>query len=472
MNTALISLYELGRQPFGLASPAAWLTRAGATVTCQDLAIQKLDPHPIADASLVAIYLPMHTATRLAIPLIPRIKTLNPTAHICCYGIYAQLNQKFLLQQGVDTILSGEFEEGLVALYTQLQNSQVAPQKINLERIDAAPSLARQKFLPPDRSTLPSIEEYAHLVQSHPAGLDNQQAHLVGYTEASRGCKHLCRHCPIVPVYNGQFRIVQRDVVLADIRNQVAAGAIHITFGDPDFFNGPGHALPIVQALHAELPSITYDVTIKVEHLLQHARHLPTLKETGCLFITTAVEALDDTVLGHFAKGHTSADFIHAVHLLNKIDLAINPTFVTFHPWTTLSGYAKFLHTIAELKLIDHVAPIQYAIRLLITAASKLMELKEIEEFVEEFDEQALVYPWTHTDPAVDQLHADILKLVQKCEEREESRYQIFTKIWAQTQAAQKERTLVAPSVDLSNSLPPYTPHDPLPPRLSEPWYC
>jgi hypothetical protein len=41
----------------------------------------------------------------------------------------------------------------------------------------------------------------------------------------------------VVPVYNGVFRIVQRDVVLADIRQQVAMGAEHITFGDPDFFN-------------------------------------------------------------------------------------------------------------------------------------------------------------------------------------------------------------------------------------------
>src|SRR3972149_9838662 len=97
----------------------------------------------------------------------------------------------------------------------------------------------------------------------------------VGYTEASRGCKHLWRHCPIVPIYEGRFRIVQREVVLADIRQQVEAGARHITFGDPDFLNGPGHALAVARGLHAEFPGLTFDVTAKIEHLLRHRDRLP-----------------------------------------------------------------------------------------------------------------------------------------------------------------------------------------------------
>ena len=48
--------------------------------------------------------------------------------------------------------------------------------------------------------------------------------------------------------------MVQREIVLADIRQQVAAGAQHITFGDPDFFNGPGHAIAIVEALARGIP--------------------------------------------------------------------------------------------------------------------------------------------------------------------------------------------------------------------------
>jgi len=143
----------------------------------------------------------------------------------------------------------------------------------------------------------------------------------VGYTEASRGCKHLCRHCPVVPVYQGHFRVVQRDVVLEDIRRQVAAGAQHVTFGDPDFFNGFGHAAELVRTFGREFPGVSYDVTIKVEHLLRHADFLPVLRDTGCAFVVSAVESVDDYVLQHiFDKGHTRADFLRVRNCFAKSD--------------------------------------------------------------------------------------------------------------------------------------------------------
>src|SRR5207248_6660404 len=104
LNVVLISTYELGRQPFGLASPAAWLQEAGASVACLDLAVQRLDEELIAAADLVAFYVPMHTATRLAAMLVARVKTLNPTAHLCFYGLYAPVNEGYLRKLGADTI--------------------------------------------------------------------------------------------------------------------------------------------------------------------------------------------------------------------------------------------------------------------------------------------------------------------------------------------------------------------------------
>ena len=70
-----------------------------------------------------------------------------------------------------------------------------------------------------------------------------------------------------MPVYQGRFFVVDSNVVLADIRQPINAGAQHVTFGDPDFFNGPDHAMRIAEAFHAEFPNVTYDATIKVEHL-------------------------------------------------------------------------------------------------------------------------------------------------------------------------------------------------------------
>ena len=252
MRVVLISTYELGRQPFGLASPAAWLADAGAMVTCFDLSREPLREEAVAAAELVAFYVPMHTATRLAARAVAAVRRANPGAHLCFYGLYAPMNADYLRSLGAHTILGGEFEAGLVELVKRLQSG--APPNGGQPLI----SLARQLFRAPERAGLPPLASYARLAM--PGG----RRRVVGYTEASRGCKHLCRHCPIVPVYNGVFRIVQRDVVIEDIRRQVAAGAEHITFGDPDFFNGPRHAIQLVRALASEFPGLTYDVTIKV----------------------------------------------------------------------------------------------------------------------------------------------------------------------------------------------------------------
>ena len=447
----------MGRQPFGLASPAAWLRQSGAVVTCLDLAKQALDRDAIRTANLIAFYVPMHTATRIAARAVEAVKQLNPQAHLCFYGLYAPVNEGYLRKLGAHTILGGEFEEGLVSLSKRLSNSEAtsshSPQR------EPVISLGKQKFLVPDRSDLLPLSKYAKLTWGD--GIRRT----VGYTEASRGCKHFCRHCPIVPVYQGNFRIVQREVVLEDIRRQVAARAEHITFGDPDFFNGIGHAIALVKELHAEHPGLTYDVTIKIEHLLKHAEHLATFRGTGCLFVTSAVESVEDRVLALLNKGHTREDFIQVVHRFREVGLHLAPTFVSFTPWTTLEGYLDLLSLLAELELIENVAPIQLAIRLLIPPGSKLLELPEILRIVEGFDEAALSYRWRHRDTRVDQLRVDVQDVVKKGESRQESRRTIFAKIWCLAHDAAgmpiraiRNRTNILPRAAI--------------PYLNEPWYC
>ena len=459
MNVLLISTYELGRQPFGLASPAAWLAAVGATVNCLDLSRESFNEDFVRAADIVAFYVPMHTATRLAVQLLEPVHKLNPRAHICFYGLYAPMNEDYLRKLGAQTILGGEFEEGLVQLMNRLAG--VAQASSLCAQIEPTISLARQTFLVPERRALPPLRDYAHLVLPG--------AHrIVGYTEASRGCKHLCRHCPIVPVYNGAFRVVQRDVVLEDSRRQVAAGAEHITFGDPDFFNGPAHALAIVEALHREFPQLSYDVTIKVEHLLQQAAHLRTLRNTGCLFVTSAVESMDDAVLANLDKGHTRADFLAVLELCRDAGLALQPTFVPFTPWTTLENYADLLRVLAENDLAESVAPIQLAIRLLIPAGSRLLELEDVRSLVAPFDEEALVYPWRHADPRVDALCDEVGRIVRSGERLKMSRGKIFMRIWnaasAEAAAAGISSRWQLPELALvARAAVPY---------LNEPWYC
>jgi radical SAM superfamily enzyme YgiQ (UPF0313 family) len=456
MRVLLISTYELGRQPFGLASPAAWLRRAGFTVVTVDVSKTPLTEQMVCGAQLIAFYLPMHTATRLAMRLIGRVRKWNPSAHLCGYGLYAPLNAQMLRSNGVETILGGEFEQDLVTLATQLDSRRMVDPNRD-DRATRGLRLPRLEFIRPDRRDLPPLSRYASLE------IPDGRQKVVGYTEASRGCKHLCRHCPVVPVYGGQFRIVPAEVVLADIRAQVEQGAEHITFGDPDFFNGILHAVDIVRQVAAEFPGLSYDVTIKIEHLLRHAKHLSTLRTTGCLFVTSAAESVDDAILKRLEKGHTRDDFSRAVALCRQHELNLVPTFVAFNPWITLEGYCDLLQTIDDLNLVGHVAPIQLALRLLITEGSRLLELPDIRELVGPFDSETLVYPWKHPDPGVDDLQRDVLALVGARASR--ARRDIFDAIFrlAHDRAGLVRHRSRPERPVRDRSTVPY---------LNEPWYC
>ena len=461
MRALLISTYELGRQPFGLASPTAWLRQAGWDVDCVDLTKDRLRGDAIAVASLIGFHLPMHTATRLAAPAIAKVRELNPSARLCAYGLYAPLNAQWLHSIGVDDVLGGEFEEELTAIANTLAadgtpgpGGPVRHPVVRRPDPVGSGTLPRLHFLVPDRRGLPSLDRYATL------HMPDGTVRIVGSTEASRGCKHLCRHCPIVPVYEGQFRVVSPDVVLADIDALIAAGAQHITFGDPDFLNGPTHAMRIVEALHTAHPAVSYDVTIKVEHLLAHRDLVPRLRDTGCLFVTSAVESVDDAALERLAKGHTRRDFIDVVALCRRAGLTLTPTFVAFHPWLTLPGYCDLLDTIESLALVDHVAPIQLAIRLLIPQGSKMLDLDEVSALVEGFDPVTLTYRWSSADPRVDALQREIAALVGVRVAGD--RRAVFEEISALAHArAGLPRSGQAPAA--ARALVPY---------LSEPWYC
>lgn len=317
--------------------------------------------------------------------------------------------------------------------------------------------LKKQRFYIPDRVGLPRLADYGDLT------LPDGVKRIVGYTEASRGCKHLCRHCPVVPVYGGRFFVVQRDVVLADIARQVEAGAQHITFGDPDFLNGSGHARAVVEALHNEHPTLTYDITVKVEHLIKHTDMLGPLRDTGCLFVTSAFESFDDRVLALLEKGHTRADAFTAIEKCRAEGLALVPTFVAFTPWLTLEIYQDLLATIASLGLVEAVAPVQLAIRLLIPNGSRLLELAAMRDMVEPFDEERLCHPWRHSDPRVDALQRDVETMVGSESEAGTSRAEVFSLIWQRLQAWFDRP---------ARPLPEIAPGIGVVPHFSEPWYC
>ena len=425
-----------------------------------DVAREKLDPAEVAGSDLVAFHLPMHTATRLAAPVIRSVRSHNPVARICAYGVYAPLNEAWLRLLGVDDVLGGEFEEELASIAMSVRDRSAF--SVPRSQGDSAQNeerrtrngLPRLNFIVPDRSGLPPLARYATLQ------LGDGTRRTVGYTEASRGCRHLCRHCPIVPVYDGQFRVVQPDVVLADIDAQIAAGARHITFGDPDFFNGPAHAVRIIEALHDGHPGTSYDVTIKIEHLLKHRGLLPRLRDTGCAFVTSAVESLDDRVLALLRKGHTRADFLEVVRLFRRVGLTLSPTFVAFHPWTTLASYCDMLDVIEQEQLVEHVAPIQLGIRLLIPQGSRMLELDDVRQVAGAFDPGTLTFRWAHRDPDVDSLHEEVVGEIGS--RLTAHRRELFESISGRAHERAGLARAQVP-VLVARAAIPY---------LSEPWYC
>jgi radical SAM superfamily enzyme YgiQ (UPF0313 family) len=419
-------------------------------VTCLDLSLEKLDPESLADAGLVGVYVGMHTATRIAVQALPRIRLLAPKAHLCVYGLYAPMNEALLRGLGVGTVLGGEVEPALLSLCLRLRiNAKPMAQS------EPVISLGRVPFEVPDRSGLPNLSRYVHLV------LPDGSTRFAGFAEGSRGCKHLCRHCPVVPVYQGKFRIVPVDVVMEDIRQQVKEGATHISFGDPDFFNGPTHGLRLARALHEAFSRVTFDATIKIQHLIDHRELLPELRASGCLFITSAVEAVDDDILRLLDKNHTSRDFDRAVALTREAGIALAPTFVSFTPWTTLEGYIALLERLVELQLVESVPPVQLTIRLLVPEGSWLLKLPDFQEKLLAFDPALLGYPWIHPDPRVDRLQQDLQAEVARCEQEGVARREVFAAIWRMAHEA-----AARPAPALAGNL-----GAPIP-RLSEPWYC
>ncbi|MCY3991829.1 MAG: CUAEP/CCAEP-tail radical SAM protein [Caldilineaceae bacterium] len=497
----LISCYELGHQPLSLAWPLAALRAAGLDAATADLAVEEFPTAKAAGADLIAVAVPMHTALRIGVDAAHKARTINPGAHLCFFGLYAWLNRRHLLQPGdslkgvADSVIAGETEPVLVGLAQALHAGSPLEEVPGLTTAyrEASPHLGRHTLPVPVRNPLPSLDSYAHYVpgsttatNGSAAGngrkVEEPVAYSAGYTEATRGCLHTCRHCPVVPVYNGRFFVVPVETVLADIAQQVESGARHITFGDPDFLNGPGHARKVARALHDAFPNVSFDFTAKVEHLLKHRRLLPELAECGASFVVSAFESTSDRVLLRLQKGHTRRHMEEALAAVDAAGLSIQPTWMPFTPWTTLDDYLFMLRWIREQGLIPHVPAVQLSIRMLVPPGSALLSGEDADEWKGTLDAANFTYRWQHPDPRMDALQQQVARIAEMAGDYTAegssgaaggnlpdpvgdaaSPYGVFHRIECAAHNA-AGRTLPA--------LPPLSSCMPRPPRLTEHWFC
>ncbi|HET9599573.1 MAG TPA: CUAEP/CCAEP-tail radical SAM protein [Anaeromyxobacteraceae bacterium] len=446
----LVSTYELGHQPAGLATPKAFLERAGFAPAALDLAVEPLDPARVAAARLVVLSVPMHTALRLGLAAADRVRALNPSAALAFHGLYAVLHAPLLRERGAIAVLGGECEEALVALARRLDAGEGPPAVAALARPE------RLDYPVPSRAGLPPPERYARLATG------DGTLRVAGHAEATRGCKHRCRHCPVVPVYGGRFFAVPVEVVREDVARQVASGVEHVTFGDPDFLNGPRHALRVAEALHAAFPALTFDFTAKVEHLVRQEALLPRLVACGAVFVVSAVESLSGRVLAVLDKGHSRGDVVRAFQACRDAGLALRPSLLPFTPWSTLDDYLDLLETFAARGWVESVDPVQLSIRLLVPPGSLLLAEPELRDAP--LDPAALSHAWRHPDPRMDALQAKVARVAEEGATSGAAPGETFERVrrLALAAAGRPHEHVGAVAADAGRRSP----------RLTESWFC
>jgi radical SAM superfamily enzyme YgiQ (UPF0313 family) len=444
----LVSTYELGHQPLHVASPAARVLAAGHEVRALDLAVEAYEPSTVAWAEAVAVSVPMHTAMRMAVDVAARIRADHPATPIAVYGLYAAVGIDRTLGPVVDAALVGEYEPLLLAWIEDLAaGADPGPR--------TATALGPGRFDLPARHLLPGLDRYAHLE------IDGERLQ-AGYVEASHGCRHRCRHCPIPAVYDGRFRVVDAATVLADVEQLVGMGAHHVTLGDPDFLNGPAHAARVLRELHAAFPTLTFDVTVKVEHLLRHADLVPELVESGVLFAVSAFETVDDRVLALLGKGHSAADLVAAIELCRLHGLDLHPSWLPFTPWTRpedVLGIFRFLHDHDLLAVTD---PVQLGIRLLVPDGSLVLDLPEFEPYRRDYDANSLGHRWVPAHPVLGEVQRELEAIAATGADTGEDPSYTLHRMWLTAE----ERLGGDP-----RRVPPPAPREGRP-RLTEAWFC
>jgi hypothetical protein len=402
VNVLLVATYELGQQPGSLGSAAAYLRARGHDVRALDVSVDPWDPALADWADEVAFSVPMHTATRLARDL---ARTIDRP--IRCFGLYADQCADFALPVAWDAEL-------------------------------------------PARDLLPGLDRYARLATG-----DEQR--LVGSVLTSHGCAHRCRHCPVPVVFDGRVQRLDETAVLDDIAQLVAAGAQHITFGDPDFLNAPPHSRRVLEAMHERFPQLTFDCTVKVEHVLRygglrHADVWPEFAAAGCVFVVSAFESVDDATLDRLDKGHTTADAARAVAILRDAGIDVRPSWMPFTPWTTRDDVIALLDFVHQHDLVGSVDAVQYTVRLLLPRGSLLLTHPDLVPFVGPWDDERSTFTWEHPDPTIDELQRTLAAVVEAGGDDLE----LYARV---------REVVGAPPVDLTAMTTGR-------PRLTESWFC
>jgi radical SAM superfamily enzyme YgiQ (UPF0313 family) len=476
MRVLLLSTYELGHQPLGIAGPAAALEASGHATRGVDLAVSDLPDETLNWAEAVAISIPMHTATRLALEAISLVRSRRGQVPVAWHGLYAPVLAASDLVLPGDLLVAGDAVPALLGWLEAMTageghllesgapaDGDVAgaggpPMSGRRVRIDLGAARSVGPASLPLRRDLPPLASYAGL------RLGDREV-VAASVESSRGCNHRCRHCPVASVYRGRSRPVDVDTVLDDVSQVVAAGAGHVSFADPDFLNRPRHALDVARRLHGAFPSLTFDATVKVEHIVRHQAIWPELATSGLIFVVSAFESVDDHILASLDKGHVAADEALALRIVRAAGIELRPSWLPFTPWTTLGSIGALLEFAAEQDLIWSTDPVQYSIRLLLPSGSLLLEGPDetLARSLGSTDGGSTA--WVALSEGLDELQLAIAARAEIA--GDEAVDETFAAIWDLARRAGAPLAAAPAEPSVPSWLPP-----PLRPHLTESWFC
>jgi hypothetical protein len=259
-------------------------------------------------------------------------------------------------------------------------------------------------------------------------------------------------------VHDGRIKIVPVDLVAADADYLYQEGVRHLSITDPDFLNAPVHSMKVLSKLADQHPDMTFDITVKVSHILKHSSIWPELASFGVLFVVSAFESIDNSVLAHLDKGHTAEQALAALRIVRSAGIELRPSWMPFTPWTTRAQLADLLHFVEDNDLIESVDTVQYSIRLLIPPGSLLLSHPDVVAAVERFDAELVSWVWKSPDPSLDELQKELARVAEELARDGRSPAEGFQR--------------VAELIGLTPSSASLSPGEGLRPRLSEPWFC
>ncbi|MDA8278363.1 MAG: radical SAM protein [Actinomycetota bacterium] len=454
-NALLISLYDLGHQPYEILQLDAALVQAGIPSSIVDLSItEEAELHSYdLQETYVVISVPMHTAARLALSVLDGLSGWQNNPKIILMGHYAEALATLPIPVPIAMLASGESVDSIVD-FISIGNDASLPIESNsaIIKVNSTKASSRIKLInsPLHRDKLPSLSRYTSYI-------DGEKMELAGYVEASRGCLHLCTHCPVAATYGGRIRINSVGSVIREIENLYESGARHITFGDPDFFNAPIHSIKTLEQSNTIFPDLTFDATIKVSHILKYRDLIPKLSENNVTFIVSAFEHTSLEVLDALEKGHNTEDMVEALRIVRENGFEIRPSLLPFTPWTTLDSMVELLDFVVDQDLIDAIDPVMYSIRLLVPSTS--LTYKRFPYLFKDGRDGGLNLEWSSAITELDNLQLEISNIAENAGDA--NNLEIFSKIYAAVAATAGKESRDG-FFSLNRNVP----------RLTESWYC